>query len=81
MKVKPATMVRNFELKTRMKFKEISNVIFKYATKYLAAERECNVIKGKLINDVVKLGLYLAATRIFKTVKHLLVLITNIKQQ
>jgi hypothetical protein len=53
--VQAGPMVKNFEPKTRKKFKSISKVIFKYGRKQLAkAERNRDAIEGKKIDIVVK---------------------------
>ena len=64
-------MVKNFEPKTRKRFRGITKAIFKYGLKQLAkAEREGDAVKGEKVDIMVRWGLNLAATRIFKTVKH-----------
>ena len=71
LRFRPATMVKNFEPKTRKRLKGISKAIFKYDLKQLAkAERKRDAIKRKKVDIVVRWGLNLAATRIFGTVKH-----------
>ena len=67
----PAAMVKNFEPKTRKRFRGISKVIFKYGIKQLAkVERDRDATKGEKIDIVVRWGFNLAVTRIFGTFKH-----------
>lgn len=64
-------MVKNFESKTRKRFRGISKAIFKYRLKQLAkAERDRDATKGEKVDIVVRWGLNLATTRIFGTIKH-----------
>lgn len=79
-KFKPAAMVKNFDMKTRKRFKGISNAMFKIATKQmlLVAGPEwvnCGSVEfceyeAEKVDMVLRWGLNLAATRIFGTVKH-----------
>jgi hypothetical protein len=71
LRFRPAAMVKNFEPKTRRRFKGITKAIFKYGHKQLAkAEREMDPVKGENVDIVVRWALNLAATRIFGTIKH-----------
>ena len=71
LRFRPAAMVKNFEPKTRRKFKGVTKAIFKYGFKQLIkAEREGDMVKGEKIDTVVRWGLNLAAARVFGTVKH-----------
>jgi hypothetical protein len=71
LRFRPVAMVKNFEPKTRRRFKGITKAIFKYDLKQLAkAEREMGPVKGENVDIVVRWALNLAATRIFGIVKH-----------